>query len=90
MDINELLSTIGELANKSGLSKPFIVGGTPRDRLMGEKGGDINDLDITTGDDGSVKLGELVAKAFGDAKHRTYDDGHSSINIRGLRIFVKR
>jgi len=86
MDIHELLSTISELADKNGIGKPFIVGGVPRDRLMGKSAGDINDLDITTGDDGSMKLGELLADKFGDAKHRTYDDGHSSINIRGLRI----
>jgi poly(A) polymerase len=86
MDIHELLSIISKLAAENGISKPFIVGGTPRDRLMGKKGADINDLDITTGDDGSVKLGELLADKFGDAKYRTYDDGHSSINIKGLRI----
>ena len=86
MDINELLSIIGKLAKENNLSTPFVVGGVPRDRLMRKKGRDINDLDITTGDDGSVKIGELLAKTFKDAKHRTYDDGHSSINIKGLRI----
>jgi poly(A) polymerase len=86
MDINELLSIISRLASENGISKPFIVGGAPRDRLMGEKGRDINDLDITTGDKGTAKLGELLAETFKDAKYRTYDDGHSSINIRGLRI----
>lgn len=86
MDINELLSTISDLAERNGLSKPFVVGGVPRDRLMGQKGKKINDLDITTGNEDSVKLGEIIAKSNQDAKYRTYDDGHSSINIRGLRI----
>lgn len=86
MDIHELLSTIGNLAKQNGLNRPFIVGGVPRDRVMGHKGKEINDLDITTGDEDSIKLGEIIAKSYQDAKHRTYDDGHSSINIRGLRI----
>lgn len=86
MNINDLLSIISDLAKSNGISTPFIVGGVPRDRVMGKEGRDINDLDITTGDDGSVKLGELLAKRFDDSKLRTYDDGHSSINIKGLRI----
>lgn len=85
MDINELLSEISSLAKNNGISKPFIVGGMPRDRIMG-KGREINDLDITTGDEGSLKLGELLAKKFSDSKLRTYDDGHSSLNIKGVRI----
>ena len=86
MDIHELLSAIDELAKKNNVSKPFIVGGVPRDRLMGKRGKEINDLDLTTGNEDSVKLGEIISKSIEGAKHRTYDDGHSSVNIRGLRI----
>lgn len=86
MNINELLSIISALAKNNGISTPFIVGGVPRDRIIGKQGRDINDLDITTGDDGSTKLGALLAKKFKDSKLREYDDGHSSINIKGLRI----
>lgn len=86
MNINDILSTIAQIAKDNGISKPFIVGGVPRDRYMGEKGKAINDIDITTGDDGSSRLSELVSKVINDSKHRTYDDGHSSLNIRGLKI----
>jgi len=86
MNINDLLSTISDLAERHGMDKPFIVGGVPRDRFMGKKGKEINDLDITTGSGDSTKLGEIIAESIQYAKHRTYDDGHSSINILGLRI----
>lgn len=86
MDINGLLSTIDSLAKQNGLNRPFIVGGVPRDRVMGDRGKDVNDLDITTGDSGSIKLGELLAKHIKDVKYRTYDDGHASVNVMGLRI----
>jgi poly(A) polymerase len=90
MDIHELLSTIDSLAKQNGLNRPFIVGGVPRDRVLGDRGKNINDLDITTGDGGSIKLGELLAKHIKNVKYRTYDDGHdddhASANIMGLRI----
>jgi len=84
MNINELLLGIKDLAKNNRIARPFIVGGAPRDRVMGARD-KINDLDITTGDSDSIRLAELVANKSG-AKHRTYDDGHSSINIDGIRL----
>jgi len=86
MDIKKLLTTIDDIAKRNNISKPFIVGGVPRDRILGKRGTSINDIDITTGDNNAAKLGELLNKAFTDSKYRTYDDGHSSINTRGIRI----
>lgn len=86
MDVLELLSIISNIAKENDISKPFIVGGTPRDRVMGEAGKNINDLDITTGDDGSIKLSELISEKLKNAKLRTYDDGHTSINFMGIRM----
>ena len=35
MLVSELLLTIESLAKENGLSKPYIVGGLPRDRAFG-------------------------------------------------------
>ena len=61
MNVRDLLSEIENIAKENGISKPYIVGGTPRDRVMGEASKHINDLDITTGDEGSIKLSELIS-----------------------------
>lgn len=86
MQIYELLLKIKSIAKEHNLSTPFIVGGVPRDRVMGNREREIKDVDITTGDKDVLKLAELLAKLLEDAKYRTYDDGHSSIDIQGLRI----
>jgi tRNA nucleotidyltransferase/poly(A) polymerase len=86
MALRELLGEIKRLAAENKISQPFIVGGVPRDRVMGKKSKTINDIDLTTGDQDALKLGVLLANNFKNSKYRTYDDGHSSINIAGLRI----
>ena len=86
MDIQDLLLEIGDIANSNGISTPYIVGGAPRDRVMGSESKHINDLDITTGDDGSIRLGELLSEKLDGSKYRTYDDGHASLNYRGLKL----
>ena len=58
MEIGELLATIKEVARSNKISQPFVVGGVPRDRLLGQLGkkAEIKDVDITTGDQGSIKF----------------------------------
>lgn len=88
MDVDEILSGVEKVADRLNLSQPFIVGGVPRDRLLGKRGkkSEIKDVDITTGDKDSIKLGEAVARFFPDSNFRSYDDGHSSIDVEGLHI----
>lgn len=88
MRIDELLSGVEEIAEKAKLSKPFMVGGVPRDRIIGkrDKPTEIKDVDITTGDSDAMKLAEALAEVFPNSNFRTYDDGHSSIDIMGLHI----
>lgn len=88
MRIDELLSKVEMLAEKANLSRPFLVGGVPRDRILGKRGkpSSIKDLDITTGNDDSVKLAQLIANNFPDSNYRTYDDGHSSVDVLGVHI----
>lgn len=88
MNIDELLSTIDKVARENELSQPFLVGGLPRDRLLGKRGkpSEVNDLDLTTGDKDSFILAQLLAKSFPDSNFRTYDDGHSSLDVMGLHM----
>jgi tRNA nucleotidyltransferase/poly(A) polymerase len=88
MDIKQLLIHIRDVAEQKGLSKPYIVGGIPRDRVLGILGEktDVNDLDITTGDEGSAILGKLLYGTLKDSVYRMYDDGHSSLDYRGIHI----
>ena len=85
MDVNELLAVISDVARKNDINTPYIVGGVPRDRVMGKQE-DVNDIDLTTGSEDSAKLGEVLAKTLVGSKYRTYDDGHASINFKGIRL----
>ncbi len=88
MNINELLESIDKISKLSGLSKPFMVGGVPRDRFLGKLGkpSEIKDVDITTGNNDSRKLAEILHKKFPKSTYREYDDGHISLDIFGLHI----
>jgi len=85
MLLSELLSTLGDLAKKNGLLEPYVVGGLPRDRLFGVAA-QVKDIDITTGDKGSFALAMLASKEWSDAKFRSYDDGHSSLDFNNIRL----
>jgi tRNA nucleotidyltransferase (CCA-adding enzyme) len=87
MKLDELLTTIDEVASKNNISQPFIVGGIPRDRIIGRnETSQIRDVDITTGDKGSIKLAKILNRVIPDSQYRVYDDGHSSLDVRGLHI----
>lgn len=86
MDIYEFLSYVDKIATKHNLSKPYVVGGVPRDRVLDKDSEGINDVDLTTGDEGSIMLGNLISKYFKGANSRQYDDGHVSVNYRGLQV----
>lgn len=88
MDIAELLSIISQTAAAAGLSRPFIVGGIPRDRVMLGRDSDINDVDVTTGNEDSAKLGAALAQRLPESNYKEFDDGHSALTFRGLRIDI--
>lgn len=85
MLLSELLAALGDMAAKNGLSEPHIVGGLPRDRLFGVAA-QVRDIDITTGDKGSFALAMLASKEWPDARFRSYDDGHSSLDFSNIRL----
>ena len=88
MKLEEFLISIKDLAAKNGLSEPYIVGGVVRDRILGKIGtpSEIKDIDITTGNKDSQKLGILIKQTYPEADYRVFDDGHSAVNLMGIHI----
>lgn len=77
-----------EVQNRIGASKPYICGGTPRDKYMGRLD-NISDLDITTGD----KTVDYLSQEFEIQLRKEYDvtrkampDGHSTIFVGNLKM----
>lgn len=85
MKLHDLLNIIQETANKSNLSRPFIVGGFPRDRVRGEARG-ISDVDLTSENGDSIDLAFACSKVIQYSYFQLYDDGHASIRTGGLQI----
>jgi tRNA nucleotidyltransferase/poly(A) polymerase len=88
MKLRELLSKLIEVQESIGASKPYICGGTPRDKYMGRLD-NISDLDITTGD----KTVDYLSQEFSIALRQQYDvtrkpmpDGHSTIFVGNLKM----
>lgn len=88
MKLIDLLTQISSIADKLQISKPMIVGGVPRDKVL-NKLKEISDLDITTGDKAvdylSKELSIELGKKFA-IKQRKANDGHSSLEFSNLKI----
>ena len=87
MKLSELLLAIEKVADDRGLSKPYIVGGLARDKLM-NRVQDINDVDITTGDDTIHYLSRHIGNSITgpNVTYRVMDDGHARIKISGFKL----
>jgi len=85
MKLSELLQTLDKTAKDYDISKPYIVGGLPRDKAFGAISS-IKDIDITTGDKNSFALAMAASRIWSDAHFRAYDDGHSSIDFKNIRL----
>lgn len=85
MKLSELLNTLDKVAKDYDIAQPFIVGGLPRDKAFGIAY-DVEDIDITTGDKDSFALAMAVSRLWPDAHFRSYDDGHSSIDFKNIRL----
>lgn len=86
MRLEELLGEIGRLAETAGLSAPYVVGGFVRDRMMGRVPAQAEDIDLTTGDKDCFALAMLASRKWPDAPFRPYDDGHSSLAFKNIRL----
>lgn len=85
MKLSGLLREIDRIAKENEISEPYIVGGLPRDKMFGIPS-NVKDVDITTGDKGSFALAMASSREWPDAQFRAYDDGHSSIDFKNIRL----
>jgi tRNA nucleotidyltransferase/poly(A) polymerase len=85
MSIKGILSRVAQLASSKGISEPYIVGGLPRDKLL-KQIGNIDDIDITTGDESVHELAKLVARAYPQASFKQLPDGHSQVNLGNIKL----
>ena len=86
MRLNELLTTLQKLARDNEISTPYIVGGLPRDKLIGVPAKSVSDIDVTTGDKGALSLAIAANHEWPDAHFRMHDDGHSSLMFKNIQI----
>lgn len=85
MRVSQLLNALRDIAKRNGLSKPYIVGGIPRDRAFGAPE-EIKDIDITTESGDALTLGMAVAQAYPEANFKVFDDGHSSLQFQNIQL----
>lgn len=81
--LKELLSLIAEAAKKSGASIPYIVGGTPRDKILNRLD-QIEDIDITTGDATIKLLGTELSKVI--PNYKVMSDGHAQVVVDRFKV----
>lgn len=87
MKLTDLLLTIEDVANKKNLSKPYIVGGLARDKLLGNVSA-VNDIDITTGDSSIHFLFKETINALKgyDISYQKMNDGHARMVIDNVKF----
>ena len=89
MAILDILAQISTLAKENGIPEPFIVGGLPRDKLLG-RGSEANDIDLTTGDESIHKLADLCHREFyrkfTNLSFNRMPDGHAQMNLGTIRL----
>lgn len=83
MTIRSILLDIKTIAQENMISEPYIVGGLPRDKAMGQMS-NIEDVDVTTGDDSVHKLALLVADKFKTTPVQL-EDGHYQLVIDHIK-----
>lgn len=87
MKLSQLLYLINQVADEKGISTPWVVGGTPRDRLL-KSNSPLNDIDLTTGDQGIHYLAKEIAIKFKskDTSYVVMPDGHARVMLGGLKL----
>lgn len=84
MSIKNVLIEIKTISKENSLSEPFIVGGMPRDKVLGISRL-VQDIDITTGDDSINKLANFVCEKF-NTKALEHEDKHLSTIIGKVKF----
>ena len=70
---------MAKIAMEHRIHTPYIVGGIPRDMLLG-KLLSVNDIDITTGYSDVHNLADLFAKHMG-VEPKIFKDGHKKVSV---------
>jgi len=85
--IKELLVKINDIAKLNGISQPLICGGVPRDRVL-KRNNDFTDIDITTGDQGSLFLAKETAIGLKNiiSSYIVMPDGHARLIANDIKI----
>lgn len=73
------------VAKEIGASKPYIVGGVPRDKLLNRLE-NIEDIDITTGDEIVHELARALSQKLPDGNYKILSDGHAQIQLSNIKI----
>lgn len=84
MAIADVLLEIKKIANENLISEPYIVGGLPRDKVLG-RSRLVTDVDITTGDESVRKLALLTATKY-QVKPNQMPDGHFDMTIGHVKF----
>jgi len=84
MALKKLLDTIIAIAKANKISKPYLVGGFPRDVFM-KIIDNVSDLDITCGDESIKILAKKLSEAL-SATLVTFEDGHSRMTFNKIKI----
>ncbi len=83
--LKEILDLLSQTATSVGTTA-YICGGTPRDKVMGRLA-NVEDLDITTGDNKIQILAKEVAAKLGpNANFKQLNDGHSQLFVEGFKV----
>lgn len=87
MELSEILNIVSNVSTRLGTSKPYICGGTPRDKVMG-KVLSIEDIDLTTGDNTIKNLSKGVAGQFSGPgiSYQEMSDGHSKLILPNVKL----
>lgn len=80
--LKDFLKILSDIAKENRLRTPYIVGGIPRDILLGNLS-EINDIDITTGSKDVDSLAELFAQKL-NTTTREMKDGHKKVMKDGI------
>jgi len=83
MAIRDVLLEIKRIAKDNGLSEPYVVGGLPRDKILG-RSNLVEDVDLTSGDESIHRLAELVAHHYRVNPMR-FPDGHYQVYVDGIK-----
>jgi tRNA nucleotidyltransferase/poly(A) polymerase len=89
MKLRDLLNILQSVAKEHDISQPYIVGGIPRDRMLGIIKNEVPDLDICTGNNLVKNLAKEFSIILGkqvSIETKTMNDGHISVFIGDFKI----